>query len=89
MLDFLIEFVCEFLFEGTVELSQNKKVPKWLRCIFGSLIILLYIAVIATIFIIGISILKTTILGEILLIILGFVLLIASIIKFKSAYKKF
>lgn len=86
-MEIIIELLVELLFEGTFEISKNKKVPKFIRYPLILLIILLFIGVISLIFFTGILIYKeTSKICGILLMLIGVALLVSSIIKFKKIY---
>lgn len=85
-MDFLIEELIELLLEGTVELSKSKKVPNWIRYPLIVLIVLGFTGVVLGIFILGLAILKESILGGILLIVLSLVFLVCGICKFRKTY---
>lgn len=85
-MELLIEILIELILEGSIELGSNKKVPKIIRYPLVLLIILFFIVVIFGVIILGITSLDKNIWAGILLIILGSMLLIAAIIKFKKIY---
>ena len=86
MLDILIEFLFELIFEGTIEISQNRKISKWLRYPLILIIIIFFSLIILFIIYLGLSLLKENILLGFLIIIVAIILLIGSIIKFKNVY---
>ena len=83
----IIEIVLDLILEGSMELSQNKKLPKWIRYSLIGFLILFFSIVIISLFIIGLVILKESILGY-LIIIISLLLLIGGIIKVKKVYSK-
>jgi len=85
-MDDLLEFILELILEGTIELSSNKKVPKWLRYILIFIVSILFLAVISLIFYLGIWIYKESIVLSIAFIILSIAMLIGGINKFKQMY---
>ena len=85
-MDELIEFILELLLEGTVELSSNRKVPKYIRYPLIFLITLFLLAVIIGIFIIGILLIDENVLVGLLFIVLSIIFGIGSIKKFKKLY---
>lgn len=85
-MEYIIEFILELIFELGVETSKSSKVPKPIRYLLITIISLIFIGVIGLIIFIGIVILKTNIIGGIIIILLGLVMLISSIIKFKKTY---
>jgi len=86
MLDILIEFLFELIFEGTIEIRQNRKISKWLRYPLILIIIIFFSLIILLIIYLGLSLLKENILLGFLIIIVAIILLIGSIIKFKNVY---
>ena len=85
-MDFIFELILELLFEGSMDLSTNKKVPKWLRIIFASLIILFMLTITLGLVIIGILLIKQDPAPSIFFIILGTLLFIGAITKIKELY---
>lgn len=85
-MDFIIEILLELIFEGGMELSTSKKVPKWLRIILSSIIILFMLTITIGLVLIGILLIKTDLLPSIFFIVIGFVLLIGTILKIKKLY---
>ena len=85
-MDELIEFILELLLEGTVELSSNRKVPKYIRYPLIFLITLFFLVLIIGIFIIGILLIDENILVGLLFIVLSIIFGIGSIKKFKKLY---
>lgn len=86
-MDFLIEILLELVFEGSIEISSNKKVPKWIRypaIIFISLFLgVVIFGLIGT----GIYVIVN---GNIpvgtMILIIGLVLLTFTIIDFRKKY---
>lgn len=87
-MEFLIEAVLDLIFEGSIEISSNKKVPKWIRYPLIVLIILFCMIVILGLLIIGIVMLKESILAGIITISVSLILFILGIIKFNKIYKE-
>ena len=83
-MEYLFEFILELVFEGSVEASKNLKVPKWIRYSLITIIILFFIGVIGIIFFTGILMLKENVLIGILFNLLGLLMLIIGIIKFRK-----
>ena len=78
-MDNLIEILLDLIVSGNIEMLPNRKVPKWIRIIIS----LILISIILGIIILGIVLLKESLLGGILIIIVGAFLLIGIIIKVK------
>ncbi len=87
-MEFIIELILDLLLEGSIEASKSEKVPKPIRYILIALISLFFLAVIGLIIFIGIDTLKNSKLGGIIVILMGVLLLILAIMKFKKIYLK-
>ena len=87
-MEFIFELLLELILEGSIEVSKNKKVSKIIRYPLIVLLIVFFLLVIGIIFYTGIIFLKDYFAYGILIIILGIIMLIMSIIKFKKVYLK-
>lgn len=85
-MEILFEFLIELIFEATLETSKNRKVPKIVRYPLIFLIILFFIATIGLIIFTGTIILNKNILVGIFFIIIGIVMAVISIKKFRDTY---
>lgn len=85
-MEYIFEILLELVLEGSVEVSKSRKVPKYIRYPLIVLIALFFIAVLGLIFFGGILALKKNVLVGIALILLGSLLLIMSVIKFRKTY---
>ncbi len=85
-MEFLIELLLDLVLEGSIEISSNKKVSKFIRYPLIILIILFFSIVIFGLLLLGIMIIKDNILIGLFIIAISLFLLIASIIKFKTIY---
>ena len=85
-MEYIFEFILELVLEGSIEVSKSSKIPKYVRYPLIGIISLFFIAVIGLIFFTGILSLKENILLGILLILVGLLLLIMSVIKFRKIY---
>ena len=83
-MDWLFEFILELVLESGIEASKNKKISKFIRYPIIFIITFFYLSIIGLIIVVGISILKDTILGGISLILIGLLIFIISFIKFKK-----
>ena len=83
-MDWLFEFILELVLESGIEASKNKKISKFIRYPIIFIITVFYLSIIGLIIVVGISILKDTILGGISLILIGLLIFIISFIKFKK-----
>ncbi len=85
-MEYIFEFILELIFEGSIEASQSSKIPKIIRYPLIILIVLFFIAVIGLIFLTGILLLKDNEFLGIIFIILGLLMAIMSIIRFRQTY---
>ena len=85
-MEYTIEFILELIFEFGVEASKSSKVPKVIRFILIAIISLIFIGAISLIIFMGISIIKKDIIGGLFIILLGLVMLVSAIIKFRKTY---
>ena len=85
-MDFLIQIVFEFIFDGAIEISKSKKVPQYIRYPLIVFITLFFVAVIGLMLCVSFSVLKENILGGSILIALILLMLIMCIIKFRKEY---
>lgn len=87
-MEYVFEFLLELVFEIGVEVSKNKRTPKWIRCLLLAVFVLFFLAVIALMLFAGIVMLKENTLAAILFIAVGLFLPVMGIIKFRKAYCK-
>jgi biotin transporter BioY len=91
MIDFLIELLievaAELTAEGTVELSKNAKVPKWVRYLLIGLIVLFFIGVVGLIVFAGLLMLEEYVLFGVILLVGALILLAVGIAKFRKTYQ--
>lgn len=85
-MEFIFELVIEVLVEGSLEVSKNKKINKWIRYPLLIGLILMFSCVIFGIFFLGIYLFKESVIASLILILISIVMLIASIVKFKKTY---
>ena len=85
-MEFLIELILELIFEGSMEISSNRKVPKIIRYPLISLIFLCFLFVFGIILFVAIISYKESIILSILFIIIDIFLVIGFIKKFKELY---
>ncbi len=85
-MEYLFEIILELLFEGSIEISKSKKIPKYIRYPLIAIIASFFLAIIGLILFVGIISLKENILLGIFFILIGLFMFIASIIKFKNMY---
>ncbi len=85
-MEFIFELILELVFEGSIEASKNNKIPKYIRYPLIILITLFFLFIIWVVLFTGILLLKDNLLIGILIILLGLLLCVSSIIKFKKTY---
>ncbi len=87
-MEFILEVLLDLILEGSVEISSNHKISKFIRYPLIVLIIAFFLGIISLILIVGLVSLKEHPLLGLFLIIVSIILLIGSIIKFKNTYIK-
>lgn len=85
-MEFLIEALLDLILEGSIEISSNEKMPKFIRYPLIVLIILFFTTVTLGILIIGVIMLNENIYAGILMIIISLIMIICGIIKFRKIY---
>lgn len=85
-MEFLIEFLVDLILEGSMEISEDEKMPKWLRYICLTIVTIVFGAVTIGLFILGIYVGKENIYAGIFFILIAFILLISGIFKFEKKY---
>lgn len=83
-MDDLIELLIELVLDGSHELLKSKKVPKWIRY----LIALIFISITIGLIVLGIILLKESIVSGIIIIGSGLFLLIGITIKIRKYFKR-
>ena len=83
-MELLIELILELVLDGCIEVSKNKKVPKPIRYLLIMFLSIFFMAVIGIIFFSGILMLKYQIIVGIMIILIGMLMLILAIIKFRK-----
>ncbi len=53
-MEFILEFIFDLVFESSMEIAKDKKIKKWIRYPLAFVLFLFIIAVIGTIFFVGI-----------------------------------
>lgn len=82
-MDDFVELILDIIIDGSMELLPNKKIPKWIRVIIAFILISLLIAIV----VLGIVLLKETILGGTIIIVMGIVFLVFGFVKIKKYLK--
>lgn len=85
-MEFLIELLVELILEGSIEISENKRITKWIRYPVIFLIVSIFAIVILGLIILGIYVLKDALYIGLFFIIIGLILLILAIRKFTQKY---
>lgn len=85
-MEILFEFIFELIFESGIEASKNKKLPKYIRYPLVAIVSLFFIAVIGLIIAVGVFVLNENVLFGVFLILIGILMVLTSVIKFKKLY---
>lgn len=85
-MEYVFEFILELALGGSIEVSKNREIPKYIRYPLIMIISLFFIAVIGLVFLAGILLLKESVFLGILFILIGLFMFIMSIIKFRKTY---
>lgn len=85
-MDFIIELVIELLLEGSIEISSNKKVSKWIRYPLILFIVTMFAGIILLMLYLSFSLLNKNALAAILILIISVFMLISAINKLKKIY---
>lgn len=85
-MEFIFELIADLFLEGSVEIASNKKISKWIRYPILAIIILFFIVIIFGLMYLGIISLKNSLIGGAFIILVGIILFIACIYKFKEVY---
>ncbi len=83
----IIEIILELILEGSLDISGNKKISKWIRYPIAGLLILFFAAIILLLIVVGLTSLKDNLWFGILLLGVGIFMLIATIIRFNKILK--
>lgn len=85
-MEFIFELILELLIEGGMSISSNKKISKWIRIPIALLLLSFFGFIIGGLIVLGILIFKENKLGGAFVLLVGVILLMASIIKFQKIY---
>ena len=85
-MELLIEFLVDLILEGSLEISEDERMPKWLRYICLTIVITVFSIVITGLFVLGVYIGKENIYAGIFCILIAFILLISGVVKFEKKY---
>ena len=85
-MELLIEFLVDLILEGSLEISEDERMPKWLRYICLTIVIIVFSIVIIGLFVLGVYIGKENIYAGIFCILIAFILLISVVVKFEKKY---
>lgn len=87
-MEFLFEILFELFFDGVIEGSKSRRIPKVVRYSLIALVILLYLAVIGLVVFTGVLALKENLFLGLFFILLGVFIFLACIIQFRKVYLK-
>ena len=85
-MDIVFEIIIDLLISSSIEGSKSSKIPKPIRYLLLGIVILFFASVIGLIIFVGVDILKTNLIGGLVIIGFGILMLILSIIKFRQIY---
>ncbi len=85
-MELIFELILELVLDGSVEVAQDRKFPKYIRYPLIGFLVLCFLAVIGLIIYAGVLVLDENIFVGILLILLGLLLFVMSIIQFRKTY---
>lgn len=85
-MEFVIEVLMEFLLEGSISISSNKKYPKIIRYPLLFFVFLFFGSVFFLLFWFGIMLLKENVYGGIFILLVALLLFIGAFLKFKKIY---
>ena len=85
-MEFLIELLVDLILEGSMEICEDEKMPKWLRYICLTIVTLVFGSVTIGLFILGIYAGKENIYAGIFFVLIAFIILISVILKFEKKY---
>ncbi len=85
-MEYLFEFILEFVFEGSIEASKNSKIPKYIRYPLIVIIALFFITIIGLVFLAGILSLNKNIFVGIFFIVIGILMFVMGVINFRKTY---
>lgn len=85
-MEFIVELVLDLFVEGGIEVSSNKKISKWVRYPIAAILILFFSSIIFGLIFAGILSLKNSLVGGILIIVVGLLMLGTCIYKFRKTY---
>jgi len=85
-MEFLLELLIKLIFEDSVKLGSNNKMPGFIKYFLIGFIVILYMFIIGTLFVLGIIIGKENIAAGSLLLITSLVFLIFSVLEFRKKY---
>lgn len=85
-MEFIIELLVELIIDGSIEISEDERVSKWIRYPIILVIVLLFSIVIFGLIILGIIFLKDYIYAGLFFIVIGVIMLIAGTMKFAKKY---
>ena len=87
-MDFILDLLIDLVLEDGMEASQNKKIPKGIRYLILTVVVLIYALIIGAVVWFGIETLKDDTAVGVGILIFAVVFLVLCIVKFVNAYKK-
>jgi len=87
-MEFLIEELLDLLLEGSIEISANKKISKWIRYPLIVIIVLLFLIAFAFFCALGLALLSENIFAGIFMFAIIILFVILGVKKFKKIYLK-
>ena len=85
-MEILFEILFDLALEGSVEVSSNKRVSKWIHYPLIAVIVLFYAAVVGLLLWVGVSMLDESVLGGVLMLGIAVFVLIMSVLAFRKVY---
>ncbi len=87
-MDFLIEFILDLIIDSGIESINNRKIPLMGRCFILIFLILLFSSFFLGVLVLGLVILKKDFYTGIFILLIGLILLVMGILRFKEIYRK-
>ena len=87
-MEFLFELIVDLLLEGVFEASKSKRLPRPIRYFLIALVVLVYLALIGIFVALGITLWSESMVGAILIFLLGAVVAAMCVLAFRKAYLK-
>lgn len=85
-MEYILELILELALEGSISVSKNKRIPKYIRYPFLVMLSLFFMMVIGLIIFVGVCSLKESIPLGVTFLIIGIWMWVACTIKFRKLY---